>query len=166
MNDLPRLRTLSQTFTFAGAHADDVARVLAEAPLVGPNSVFGNKKVTSAGSPGTVRRMEGFEPAPVPLLRFDVGFRQERTDTGVQVIVDFSQPGRKRPYLTGQFVWLLSDGGVGAILDEEINTPAALGIVDRPLHGRRFSARRWLFFAGGHRRLMAEATTNMRALLD
>lgn len=166
MNDGLRLRTLSQTFAFAGAHVDDVARVLAQAPLVGANSVFGNKKVTSAGSSGEVRRMEGFEPAPLPLLRFDVGFRQEPTDTGVNVVVEFSQPGRKHPYLTGQFVWLLSDGDDGAILDEEINTPAALAMVDRPLHGHRFSARRWLFFAGGHQRLMAEATTNIRALLS
>lgn len=160
------LRTLSQTFTFAGADVDDVARVLAEAPLVGPNSVFGNKKVKSAAPPGKVRRTEGFEPAPVPLLRFDVELRQEPTDRGVHVLVEFSQPGRKHPYLEGQFVWLLSAGDQGAILNEEINTPTALDIIDRPLHGRRFSVRRWLFFAGGHKRLMAEATTNIRTLLS
>ena len=166
VSDTSGLRRLSQTFTFDGADVDDVARVLAEEPLVGPNSVFGNKKVKKAGSAGAVRRLEGFEPAPVPLLRFDVELRQEPTDDGVQVLVEFSQPARHRPYLAGQFVWLLSAGGHGAVLDEEINTPTALEIVDRPLCGHRFSIRRWLFFAGGHQRLMAEATANIRALLD
>jgi hypothetical protein len=165
VSDTSDLRRLSQTFPFDGAAVDDVARVLAEEPLVGPRSVFGDKKAKTAGAAGAVRRIEGFEPAPVPLLRFDVELRQEPTDDGVRVLVEFSQPGRKRPYLVGQFVWLLSAGGNGAVLDEEINTPTALEIVDRPLHGHRFSVRRWLFFAGGHKRLMTEATANIRALL-
>ena len=79
---------------------------------------------------------------------------------------DFDQPQRRRPYLAGQFVWQLRDeADTTAVLHEEINTPTALAIVDRPLHGSPWSFRRWLFFAGGHQRLMKEATANIRHLL-
>ena len=112
--------------------------------------------------------MIGFEPVPVPLLRFDVEMRQRRTETGVEVIVEFSQPDLRRPYLAGQFVWLLSDvdDGKAAVLREEINTPTALQIVERPLHGSRFNVRRFLFFAGGHKRLMKDVVRNIRDLLQ
>ena len=167
MDDTAGLRTLNQTFRFPGASAGTLAQILAEAPLVGDGSIFGSRKVKSTTTEDDVRRAVGFEPAPIPLLRFDTELRQQRTDHGVQVILEFSQPDRQRPYLAGQFVWLLTDtdDGTAAVLQEEINTPVALGIVDRPLHGRRLSFRRWLFFAGGHRRLMKDVEKNITALL-
>ena len=112
--------------------------------------------------------MTGFEPVPLPLLRFDVEMRQQQTETGVEVIVEFSQPDLSQPYLAGQFVWLLSktDDGTGAVLQEEINTSTALGIVARPLQRDRFSFRRVLFFVGGHKRLMKDVASNIRGLLD
>ncbi len=112
--------------------------------------------------------MIGFQPVPLPLLRFDVELRQRRRETDTEVIVEFSQPHLKRPYLVGQFVWLLgdTDDGSGAVLQEEINTPAALEIVERPLHGHALSIRRFLFFAGGHKRLMESVAANLRRLLD
>lgn len=163
----PALRTLAQTFRFPGADAAGIARLLATAPLVGEESIFG-QRAGRATSDGGVRRLLGFEPVPVPLLRFDVALRQEAMPTGLWVLVEFTQPGRRRPYLEGQFVWLLSDitGATGAELREEINTPAALEIVDRPLHGHRFSFRRSLFFAGGHRRLVRDVVANIRTLLE
>jgi hypothetical protein len=160
------LRTLSQTFRFPNASMDDLARVLADAPLTGGRSIFGNRKTRSTSSEGEVRRMFGFEPAPLPLLRFDVEMRQNRTEAGVEVLIEFMQPNIQRPYLTGQFVWLLSDSDAeGAVLQEEINTPAALSRVERPLSGGGLSFRRFLFFAGGHKRLMKEVAANLRDLL-
>ena len=159
--------TLSQTFRFQSASMDDLANVLANAPLTGTGSIFGNRKTRSVSSEGNVRGMTGFEPVPVPLLRFDVEMRERRTETGIEVIVEFSQPDLRHPYLAGQFVWLLSDAdnGKAAVLREEINTPSALSIVKRPLHGHRFSFRRFLFFAGGHKRLMKDVAANIRNLL-
>ncbi|MCP4225289.1 MAG: hypothetical protein GY773_18275, partial [Actinomycetia bacterium] len=76
------------------------------------------------------------------------------------------QPQRRRPYLAGQGVWQLEDGpDTTAVLREEINTSFALGIVSRPLHGSALSFRRWLFFAGGHQRLMKDLASNLRELL-
>ena len=160
------MRSLRQTFRFRGATADDLARVLADAPWVGDRSIFGHRAVRSAGASGETREIIGFEPLPVPLIRFDVKMSQQRAESHVQVLIEFSQPQRKRPYLAGQFVWLLSDEDGDALLQEEINTPVALGIVDRPLHGRGWSLRRYLFFAGGHERLMKDVEANVRALLD
>ncbi|MDH3227461.1 MAG: hypothetical protein OEM67_10290 [Thermoleophilia bacterium] len=168
MHDQSGLRTLTQTFRFPGATADELACVLANAPLVGERSIFGNRVAKSTTSDGDSRQAYGFQPAPGGLLRFDVEIRQLRRQTGVQVTLEFSQPHRKRPYLAGQFVWLLSDAddGAAAILREEINTPTALAIVDRPLHGHRFSLRRYLFFAGGHKRLMRDVERNIASLLE
>ena len=168
MSEQTRLRTITQTFSFPGSTADQLARVLASAPLVGDRSIFGNRTIESTSSEGNVRHVRGFEPAPVPLLRFDVEIRQRRTNNDVHVILEFSQPQRERPYLAGQFVWLLSDTaeGTAAVLQEEINTPTALQIVERPLHGHRPSLRRYLFFAGGHKRLMKDVAANIRSLLQ
>jgi len=55
--------------------------------------------------------------------------------------------------------------GSGAELREEINTPPGLDIVARPLDGSGFGFRRFLFFAGGHKRLMKDVESNLRALL-
>ena len=161
-------RTLSQSFRFPGATADELAHVLAEAPLVGEASILGNRVAKSTASEGGVRLVSGFQPAPGPLLRFDVEMRQVRTETGAQVVLEFSQPHRRRPYLAGQFVWLLSNAADGraAVLQEEINTPTALAIVDRPLHGHRPSLRRYLFFAVGHKRVMRDVEANIAALLE
>lgn len=161
------MRELTQSFRFPGASKDRLAEILATAPLVGENSIFGNRKVTSTSTDADVRCAIGFEPAPIPLLRFDVKLRQQVADTNrTSVVLDFDQPGRSRPYLAGQFLWLLTDEpDTTAVLREEINTPTALGIVDRPLHGSPMSVRRWLFFAGGHQRLMKDVAANLRLLL-
>lgn len=168
MHDRSGLRTLAQTFTFPNVTCDELAQVLASAPLVGEGSIFGNRVTKSTKTEGNVRYAHGFQPAPGPLLRFDVVITQSRLEPRVLVTLEFQQPTRKRPYLAGQFVWLLSDAtdGTGAVLREEINTPDALGIVDEPLHGSRFSLRRFLFFAGGHQRLMKDVTANIQTLLD
>lgn len=160
------MRTLEQTFRFPGATKDQLAGLFAAAPLVGDNSIFGNRKVASVSSDGPVRRALGFEPAPIPLLRFDVAFHQEAIDDATVVVVEFAQPSKRRPYLGGGFIWRLEDDGDGAILNEEINTPAALAIVSGPLDGASPSFRRWLFFAGGHKRLMHDVADNLEALLD
>ncbi len=81
------------------------------------------------------------------------------------VLLEFTQPQRCRPYLAGQFVWLLEDEPDAAVLHEEINAPAALNIVNRPLHGSALSLRRWLFFNGGHQRLMKSVAGSISALL-
>ena len=160
-----RPRELVQTFRFAAATGEEIARVLAESPLLGEGGIFGRRSGLATGS-GHTREIVGFEPLPFPLIRFDVAMKQRRLDDGVQVLVEFSQPRRGRPYLEGQFVWLLRDEGDEAVLQEEINTPAALAIVDRPLHGQGRSLRRRLFFAGGHERLMGEVAANLQRLLD
>jgi hypothetical protein len=160
------MRELTQTFRFPGASAEQLAHILATAPLVGDESIFGNRTVKSTSTDGDVRRAVGFEPAPIPLLRFDVAIHQEDTNSGTLVILEFTQPRQRRPYLAGQFVWQLQDGHEAtAVLQEEINTPTALGIVNRPLHGSPLSFRRWLFFTGGHQRLMKEVVDNLRSLL-
>ncbi|MCP4385665.1 MAG: hypothetical protein GY798_30365 [Hyphomicrobiales bacterium] len=165
MDDRSRLRTLSQTFRFEDADTSRLAEVLAQAPLVGAGSIFGKRTILTTASEGETRIIHGFEP--VPLFRFDVMMQPRAIDTGVEVIVTFSQPERRRPYLAGQFVWLLSDAEdqTAAILREEINTPVALAIVDEPLDGAPYSLRRFLFFAGGHKKLMQDMATNLRALL-
>lgn len=165
---MTKLRSSCDELRFDGASAQELVRVLTEAPLVGERSIFGNRKVRSTTSEGATRHMAGFEPLPIPLLRFDVDMRQRSSADGVKIVVEMSQPDRARPYLDGQFVWLLGEtpDGAAALLREEINTPIALGIVDRPLHGPLPSLRRYLFFAGGHARLMADVATNVRALLD
>lgn len=161
------MRTLAQSFRFPGASKDRLAEILATAPLVGENSIFGNRKVESTSTDAEVRRAIGFEPAPIPLLRFDVEIRQQVNDSGITLVVlNFDQPHRRRPYLAGQFVWQLEDEpDTAAVLREEINTPTALSIVTRPLHGSPMSFRRWLFFAGGHQRLMKDVAANLRDLL-
>lgn len=163
------MRTLSQTFTFPGASHVELADVLATAPLIGDGSIFGRRTASSTRSEGDSRHVHGFQPVPGPvaILVFDVALRQERSDHRTAVTVEFTQPDRRRPYLAGKFVWLLgaTPDGSGAVLQEEINTPTALDIVDTPLHGSTPSLRRWLFFAGGHQRLMKEAMDNVRALL-
>lgn len=159
------MRQLAQTFLFPGASAERLAQVLASAPLVGERSIFGPRNVSSTSSDDGVRRAVGFEPAPFALMRFDVELRQRDHERGTLVLVEISQPQRRRPYLAGQFTWLLTDSTDAAVLQEEINTPAALEIVSRPLDGSRPSLRRWLFFAVGHRQVMREVATNLRALL-
>lgn len=159
------MRELAQTFRFSGVTERQLARVLATAPLVGVGSVFGVRTAKSTSTSGTVRRAIGFEPAPIPLLRFDVEMTQQETSSGTYVLLEFTQPQRRRPYLAGQFVRLLKTESDATVLQEEINTRAALEIVSRPLHGSALSPRRWLFFKGGHQRLMKGVAGNIRALL-
>lgn len=159
------MRELAQTFRFPGSTTSQLANLLATAPLVGPESIFGPRTVESSSTKDNVRYAVGFEPAPIPLLRFDVEISQEDTGSGTRVLLEFTQPQRQRPYLVGQFVWMLEDTPDGVILREEINTSAALEIVSRPLHGSALSVRRWLFFKGGHQRLMKDTSGNIRELL-
>ncbi|MDH3682133.1 MAG: hypothetical protein OEV40_19540 [Acidimicrobiia bacterium] len=159
------MRELAQTFRFPGATEKQLAHVLATAPLVGAASIFGKRTVAATTTEADVRKAIGFEPAPMPLLRFDVEMRQQVADSGTLVIVEISQPGRRRPYLAGQFVWQLTDDADAAVLQEEINTPTALAIVSRPLDGSGPSLRRWLFFVVGHERVMRDVAANLRALL-
>lgn len=160
------MREMRQTFRFASTSARALADLLATAPLVGADSIFGNRSVQSTRTEAGVRHLKGFEPVPVPLFRFDIELRQRLAGSGAIVVLEFSQPELDRPYLAGQFVWELEDGPDGtAVLREEINTPAALGIVSRPLHGASPSLRRWLFFTGGHQRVMMEVAANLRSLL-
>ena len=159
------MRELSQSFRFPGATGEQLADLLRTAPLVGEGSIFGQRTVKSTSTDGTVRRAEGFEPIPLPLFRFDVELRQERNEAGPYVTIEFSQPNRRRPYLAGQFVWLLLDDGPAAVLREEINTEEALKLVSRPLDGAPGSLRRFLFFTGGHQRVMSDVANNLRGLL-
>lgn len=163
--DQPKLRTLTQTLRFPDATVDDLSRVLAEAPLIGPQSIFGERVKGSPTGHGDARAITGFRPAWG--FRFDVAMRQQRSGDGVRVTVDVSQPHRGRPYLDGQFVWLLTDDpdGPAAVLREEINTPAALALVDRPVSGHRFSLKRYAFFEVGHERVMEDLHQNVNALL-
>ena len=109
--------------------------------------------------PGT-RRLRGFSPAPG--FRFDV----DLIERDGRFIVRFSQGGRPVPYLQGDFVWTITDEGDGAVLDEQINTEAALEVGDEPLSGQKVSLRRWLFFRMGHKQVMQGAATNLAVLLD
>ena len=162
------MRTLRQTFRFASVSARDLAEVLATAPLVGNDSIFGHRSVASTWTEAGVRHLKGFQPVPVPvpLLRFDIRIQQRAAASAVLVVMEFLQPECDRPYLSGQFIWVLEDEPDGtAVWREEINTPAALAVVSHPLHGASPSLRRWMFFAGGHQRLMKEVVANVRSLL-
>lgn len=160
------MRELVQAFRFAGATKEELADVLSTAPLLGDRSIFGSRRVESTSTEDGARRAIGFEPVAIPLLRFDVGIQRHDAGSEIRFIVEFSQPGQRRPYLVGQFVWLLGeDSGPTAVLREEINTATALEIVDTPLHGAPLSFRRWLFFSGGHQRLMKVVAANLRSLM-
>lgn len=158
------MRELTQTFRFPDTTASQLAHVMATAPLVGDNSIFGNRTVESTTTDDEVRRAIGFEPAPIPLLRFDVEIRQKSTDKGTLILFELKQPKRRQPYLAGQFIWQLEDEGSAAVLHEHINTPTALALVDRPVHGSPLSFRRWLFFNGGHERLTNDVVARLRDL--
>ena len=154
------LTTLEQRFRFtARVDAGAVADVLAGAPLIGANAIFGRRPGTEEPSrqPRTVR---GFSPAPG--FRFDVELTRA---SDAVFLVRFTQPDRRVSYLQGEFVWAIGDEPGGAVLDEQINTQRALEIVDEPLSGARPSLRRWLFFRAGHRRVMAGAAKNIAELL-
>lgn len=155
------LTTLEQEFLFTGAGADaaNIAAVLRTAPLVGNASIFGNRPGVEGPGTGSVRELRGFSPAPG--FRFDVEMTER--DEGV-VVVRFSQPDRRVPYLHGAFVWTISDAGGGAVLAEAINTERALQIGEAPLTGPKPSLRRWLFFRVGHGQVMRRATHNIAAL--
>ncbi len=157
------LATLEQRFAFAGpaASADAIERVLLTAPLTGPGSIFGERPGTERVGDLPVRSVRDFVPAPA--FRFDVEL--ERLDTHV-ILVRFSQPDRRRPYLRGELVWTVADNADGATLDEQINTTGCRERGVEPLGGVRPSLRRWLFFRVGHRRVMDTAMANVAALLD
>jgi hypothetical protein len=151
---------LEQKFLFTGAQAAAVADVLLSAPLVGDDSVFGNRPGVEVETSDTSRSMRGFSPAPG--FRFDVELTH-RGEGGF--VVRFSQPARRVPYLAGDLLWTISDEADGAVFDEQINTERALQSVDVPLGGDRPSLRRWLFFRVGHKQVMLGATKSIAAIL-
>ena len=152
--------TLEQRFLFEGVDADAIADVLLTAPLVGEGSVFGTRPGEEGIRTDRSRNLRGFSPAPG--FRFDVDLTQR--DEGF--VVRFSQPDRKVPYLQGDLLWSIDDQAEGAVLDEQINTERALGVVSEPLGGPGQSVRRWLFFRLGHKQVMLGAARNIAALLD
>ncbi len=151
--------TLEQQFRFEGASAGALVDVLLSAPLVGAGSVFGTRPGREEARNGEGRRLRGFSPAPG--FRFDVDLT--RWDGGF--MVRFSQPARRVPYLQGGLLWALRDVEGGVVLDEQINTEAALVAGAQPLGGPRPSLRRWLFFRAGHPQVMKRATRNLAALV-
>lgn len=154
--------TLEQRFELRGPHVDRamVSDVLMTAPMLGARSIFGERPGTEgAGSDGS-RHLRGF--SPVRGFVFDVDLR--RIDEGF--VVRLSQPGRRKPYLHGDMLWIVDDTPGGAVLDEQINTGRALQVVDEPLGGAPRSLRRRLFFRVGHKQVMLGATRNIGALID
>lgn len=151
--------TLVQQFRFEGSSAATIADLLRTAPLVGAGSVFGERPGDDEQREGEGRRLRGFSPAPG--FRFDVDLT--RWDGGF--MVRFSQPARRVPYLQGGLLWALRDVEGGVVLDEQINTEAALVAGAQPLGGPRPSLRRWLFFRAGHPQVMKRATRNLAALV-
>ena len=156
------LDTLEQRFQFTGpaVTAAVLKELLRTAPLVGKGSVFGDRPGVEVEAGEGSRSLRGFSPAPG--FRFDV----DLTERAGGFTVNFSQPDRDVPYLQGSFLWLISDDGTDAVLDEQINTAQALEVVDEPLGGSRPSLRRWLFFRAGHKQVMNGAVTNLAALVD
>ena len=154
--------TLTQRFLFEGdITAGAIGEVLRSSPLVGPDSVFGDRSGEEVESDTTSRRLRGFSPAPG--FRFDVELTER---DGLVFIASFSQPGARTPFLQGDAVWLLSDATNGAVFDEEINTERAREHGAAPLTGSRRSLRRWLFFRAGHARVMRDATARIAQLVD
>lgn len=154
--------TLEQRFRFAGdgATAAAVSGILLAAPLTGTNSVFGDRPGEEGDRSESTRALRGF--SPVPGFRFDVDLTQRNEGA---FLVRFSQPDRTTPYLQGELVWTITDQDGDAVLDEQINTEAAMRVAGDPLSGPRPSLRRWLFFRAGHKQVMSKATTNIAALL-
>lgn len=160
------LYTLRQTFCFINAAAAEIARILREAPLVGSNSVFGERVLSSMSDTSEIRIMKDFQPLPAPFFRFDVELRPLPNDP-LMLIVRFAQPREARPYLEGEFTWRLTDvqdGQSTACLSEEINTLEALRMVNQPLHGH--GIKYFLFFKIGHARLMEDVAGNIARLLE
>lgn len=153
--------TLVQTFLFDdGVTAASIGEVLRSAPLVGPDSIFGERPGSEEAARDEVgRRLRGF--SPVPGFRFDVELAEPVE--GV-FVASFAQPDLRSPYLEGDAVWIVSDGADGAVFEEEINTERALTIGSSPLTGPKRSLRRWLFFRVGHSRVMADATRRIAIL--
>jgi len=156
------LTTLEQRFRFMdGGGAAAIAGILLSAPLVGRDSIFGDRPGDEGARSDTSRTLRKFSPAP--RFQFDVDLAQQ--EEGL-FLVRFSQPGRDVPYLQGDFVWWVADENGGAVLDEHINTERALLLVGEPLSGPRPSLRRWLFFRAGHIQVMKNAMSNIALLLD
>lgn len=157
------LTTLEQRFRFGGegANAAAVASVLLTAPLIGGDSVFGERPGEEGPRTDSSRTLGGFSPAPG--FRFDVTLAQQ--EMGV-FLVRFSQPDRKVPYLQGEVVWIIADEGDGAAFDEQINTESAFQVANEPLRGPGPSLRRWLFFQVGHKNVMNRATNRIAVLIN
>ena len=154
--------TLEQGFRFDGPGADTAAicDILRRAPLVGSNSIFGDRPGDEAPTTNGTRNLRGFSPAPG--FRFDVELAER--SPGV-FRVRFSQPDRRVPYLEGDLLWTVSAVGDSVVLGEEINTSSVLAAELQPLEGARPSLRRWLFFRAGHKQVMLGAAKNIARLV-
>lgn len=152
--------TLEQRFRFDGVDATAVTSVLMTAPLVGADSIFGNRPGTEVTHTAQRRSLQGFSPAPAFRFNVDMELRNQS-----EFVVRFTQPLRRVPYLQGSFLWTVTDEGDGAVFDEQMNTARALAVSSEPLGGPRPSLRRWLFFRAGHKQVMANATGNIASLL-
>lgn len=155
------LTTLEQQFRFTGASAGAVTGLLLTAPLTGPDSIFGDRPGTEDPGSESTRTLRGFSPAPG--FRFDVELSRPEKHV---LLVRFSQPDRRVPYLRGELVWRVFDENGAAVLEEQINTERAMEVASDPLTGPRPSLRRWLFFRAGHKQVMSRATDNLASLLD
>ncbi len=154
--------TLEQSFRFdgPGVGAAAIRDILLQAPLIGSNSVFGDRPGNEKPATASQRTVRGFSPAPGFL--FDVEMTERAQ--GV-VVVTFSQPGRTVQYLEGDLLWTVSDAEDGAVFHEQINTGAALDEGLQPLGGAKPSVRRWLFFRVGHKQVMLGAAKNIASLV-
>ncbi|MDJ0925562.1 MAG: hypothetical protein QNJ77_13470 [Acidimicrobiia bacterium] len=153
--------TLEQRFRFEGPGADAAAigSVLLNAPLVGGDSIFGDRPGEEAPSTEGQRSLYGFSPAPG--FRFDVDIKER--SPGV-FLVRFAQPGRRVPYLAGDLLWTVADESGAVVFREQINTAETIDAGLQPLAGGKPSLRRWLFFRLGHRQVMIGAMANIARL--
>ena len=154
------LTTLEQRFRFDAMDASAIVELLLTAPLVGSESIFGDRPGDEGPRTQSTRTLRRFSPAPG--FRFDVDL--ERRDPGV-FRVRFSQPDRDTPYLAGEFSWTITNHDGAAMFDEQINTEHAFRVAREPLTGPRPSLRRWLFFRAGHVQVMRLATGNIASLV-
>jgi hypothetical protein len=150
--------TLEQRFRL-GTSAERIATILLAEPLVGAGSVFGKRPGSEGAAAEGERHLRGFSPAS--MFRFDMRLR--RVAPGI-FVVQFSQPDRVTPYLSGELVWFLEDDTEGAVFDEQINTPRALEHAREPLGGAPRSLRRWIFFHVGHKQVMDVMMSNIATI--
>lgn len=141
------LMTLTQRFAFLGVSHLKLAKVLWTRQLVGDGSILGDMADEGQDTPKG-RLARGFSPGGG--IKCDLRIKKVNED-GL-FMLNFSQPDRETPYLSGDVLWTIyeSPTGEGAHLVEHINDRAALEKRALPLTGPKPSLRRWYFFKFGH----------------